>query len=566
MAAPSLSRDIQNQILDTVSALARSHPGVPAVTKAGNKVSLASLARETLVKKTGVSEHTWRTRIKTVRTQRAGDWALATTGEWHGETREPSVQIAQFGRGVRRYILTAAQNDTPVHGRFWDNLQAYAKHMGAQISVGPFSYQLGVFTDHTARNQVFAEPVRDYIAHQQVDLDPVLWCAEMNILPTAVRPLSGLDTYTRGRYGVFPHAKIQLASVPSIAAGEAAILCTTGACTIPNYIEKKAGLKAQFHHTIGATLVEIDERGEPFMRQLNASDDGSFQDFTLKVSGGKVTDDHRVEGITWGDIHREKIDPVVARICWGIDVETDELIERQDTMIDVLRPRHQFFHDLIDFTYRNHHNRDNPHFLFEMVCGGSERVEDAMRSCSRFLRLSARDFCQSVNAPSNHNDAFPRWLREADGRKDPVNARFWLEANLALYEAIERGETDFDIFRWALARYDSRGLDDIVFLPRDGSYVICQEHGGIENVLHGDKGPNGARGTPLNLSRVSRRINTMHTHTASIIDGVYTGGLCGKFDQGYNEGPSSWSQTQIVTYPSSKRTLVTLRKGRWRAE
>jgi hypothetical protein len=95
--------------------------------------------------------------------------------------------------------------------------------------------------------------------------------------------------------------------------------------------------------------------------------------------------------------------------------------------------------------------------------------------------------------------------------------------------------------------------------------VICQAAGGIECALHGDQGPNGARGTPLNLTRVATRMNTGHTHTASIYDGVYTAGLCGLMDQGYNEGASSWSHSQVVTYASGKRTIVTFRDGLWRA-
>jgi hypothetical protein len=65
---------------------------------------------------------------------------------------------------------------------------------------------------------------------------------------------------------------------------------------------------------------------------------------------------------------------------------------------------------------------------------------------------------------------------------------------------------------------------------------------------------------------VSSRLNTAHTHTAGILDGIYTAGLSGKMDQGYNaDAPSSWSHSLIVTYPNSRRTIVTLRDGRYRA-
>lgn len=559
MAQASLSKEAQDEILKALNQSALDHPDLPVKSR-GGRSSVIHCAKMRFIEQ-GVAKGTIDNRFKRTETLRGSEYYAACHGKYMPTEAEP---FATVRKGVRRYLLTAAQNDTPIHESFWNNLQAFARHIGAEISVGGFSYQLGVFTDHTARAQVFAEPLRPYMAHLQTDLGGVIWCAEVNTLPTAVRPLSGLETYTRGRYGVFPHAKIQLVSVPAIEHGQAAILCTTGACTIPNYIEKKAGLKARFHHQIGATLVEIDSAGRKFMYQISAQEeDGSFQHFTMQVKNGRVTDGHRIEAITWGDIHREKIDPQVAKACWGIDVDTDEQTEKT-SMLDELRPRHQFFHDLLDFTYRNHHRRNDHAFMFKMVAQGTDCVEEAVKSCSRFLRVTSREWCQSVVIPSNHNDAYPKWLRDTDCREDPVNARFWMESNLALYRAIEKGDEEFDIVHWAMSRYDHRSLEDIVFLPRNGSYLICQAHGGIENVLHGDQGPNGARGSPLGLTKVGKRLNTGHTHVASIFDGVYTGGLCGLLDQGYNEGPSSWSHTQTITYPNAKRTLVTMQDGRWR--
>lgn len=478
--------------------------------------------------------------------------------------RRPGASPAPSRGKVRRYLLTSAQDETPVHAAFWNNLQAFGAWVGAEIRVAGFTYNKGLFEDHASRTAVFASDVQPFMAHERIDLGGVLFLAEMNILPTAVKPLSGLETYTMGRWGVFPHAKLQLISLPSIAGAPAAQLMTTGACTVSNYIQKKAGQKAEFHHVIGATLVEIDAEGRPFCRQINATEDGSFQDLDVRVHIGKITCGHRVEALTYGDVHRPKIDPTVARAIWGIDTDTDLLVSG-DTMLDFLRPRHQFFHDLVDFMPRNHHRRGDHAFAFQMALQGMDKVDDENAMCARFLRQTARDWCASVVVASNHNDALPRWLREADPRADAVNAKFWCQANAAIYEAIERGDTDFDVVRWALARHDDRELSDIVFVPRTASYVICQASGGVECSLHGDIGPNGSRGSPTNLARVAVRMNIGHYHSPAIFDGVYAAGLCGLMDQGYNSGPSGWGHAQVVTYSSGKRTLVTLRDGKWRA-
>lgn len=540
MAPPRLAEGLQAQALAGLALATKTHPGS----------AVASAARA-LSERHGGTFNTWKSRLAQARRFAPGAYAAAIDG------REPAGP-------VQRYILTAAQDDTAIHAPFWRNLLAYAEHLGAEIMVGGFTYQKGLFEDHAARSAVFASDVQPYMRHDRVDLGPVDFCAEMNILPTATRPLSGLDTYTGPKWGVFPHAKIQLVSVPTLIPGEPKIIMTTGAVTVPNYVAKKAGLKAEFHHVIGATLVEIDGGGRPFCRQINAIDDGSFQDLDAQVSGGSVTRGNRVEAITWGDIHREKIDPVLARACWGLDVATDRIVDG-DSMVDVLRPRHQIMHDLFDGEARNGHRVDDHFHHFAMFAAGKASVAAGLKASSSFLALTQREFCQTVVVPSNHHDQLYRWLMRAEWRADAANALIYLRCNLAIYEAIERGDTAFDVFKWALQQTDPAGLKDIVFVPQNGSYVICQGAGGIECAIHGHQGPNGARGSPLALTKVATKMNTGHTHSCGILDGVYTAGLSGLFDQGYNDGASSWSQSHVVTYANGRRSIVTMHGPHWRA-
>ena len=465
---------------------------------------------------------------------------------------------------VRRVLMTSAQDETPIHKAFWDNLLAYARHLGAEVMVAGFTYNKSLFEDHASRTAVFAEAVQPYLQHENVDLGPIVFAAKMNILPTAVRPLSGLETYTGQKWGVFPHAKVQLVSVPTFVGGQTKMIMTTGACTEANYIPKKAGLKAEFHHVIGATIVEIDKKNRLWCRQINASGDGAFQDLDAVARDGKVTTGNRVEAITWGDCHVEQADPHVYMAQWGVDIATMQLTTRE-TLLDALRPRYQFFHDLLDFQARNHHRRDDHQHRFEMICRGTDLVEDAVRAVTRFLRQSEREFARSVVVFSNHDDALGRWLKTADYREDVANAEFYLRCQTEVYAAIRREDKAFNIFKWALGYLDERSLEGIDFVDDDQSFVICQAHGGVECGMHGHLGINGARGSPQSFTRTAMKMNTGHTHSASIYDGVYTAGLSGSMDQGYNRGLSSWSHSAVVTYGSAKRTIITLQDGRWRA-
>lgn len=466
---------------------------------------------------------------------------------------------------VRRYLLTAAQDDTDVHKPFWTNLLAYADHIGAEVIVGPFTYNKAVFSDHETRAGVFRPELHPFLRYDQVDLGPIVFCAEMNTLPTAENPLSGLEPYTGLKWGVFPHAKIALVTVPTLVGHRPKQIMTTGAVTLPNYIAKKAGLKAQFHHCIGATLVEIDAEERIFCRQINATSDGDFQDLDAKVREGVVTRGHRVEAINWGDIHKPKLDPEVAMAAWGLDLEADA-VRPGAGMIDVLRPRYQFFHDLLDFTARNHHRIKDYRFRFAMVVAGTDSVEAEVALTARFLRQAQRDFCESVIVYSNHDDALGRWLDTADFKEDPLNAPYFLRLTLARLDAIQRGDARHNIFREALRWADDDDLDGITFVDDDESFLICQgASGGIECAMHGHRGINGARGSARGFLKTAVKTNRGHDHSPSIHGGIFTAGIAGLLDQGYNRGLSGWMHTHIVSYATGKRSLVTMWDGRWRA-
>jgi hypothetical protein len=127
-----------------------------------------------------------------------------------------------------------------------------------------------------------------------------VFCAEMNTLPTANAPLNDLVTYTRGRWGVFPHAKRQLKTVPTTdPTVQPHQVMTTGAVTRPKVIPRKAGVKSIFHQVIGAVIVEFDKDGDIFCRQISADDTtGAFYDLDAYVANAEVTTGHRVKAMT----------------------------------------------------------------------------------------------------------------------------------------------------------------------------------------------------------------------------------------------------------------------------
>ena len=468
----------------------------------------------------------------------------------------PSPKPRRVERDRRRFVVTAAQNDTLVHPGFWSSLLTYAAVNGSEILVSRFGYNKAAWREAKSTKddeESWYDPaILEHVCDESLELaDGLVFCGELDILPTAVDPLSGFDSYTRSASGILPHAKVAMRSLATMKTDPARILYTTGACTQRNYIARKAGQKASFHHTFAALAIEVDEDGAWFVRQLVADDAGHFHDLDrLYTPTGAVPS--RVEVVTWGDFHSEKSDSVVDDACFG----------GSGSVLEQLRPREQHVHDLADFSARNHHNRNDPFFLASMRARGTDIVERDIETCAAKLDRIHRDWCATVVVESNHDQALRRWLGEADGHRDPSNARYWHGLNYRMFLGIERNEEPF-IFEVAV-REKLREQTGVRFLREDETYVVCREHGGIECSVHGHRGPNGSRGSPKAFRQLGSRVTTAHTHSAGIVDGVYTAGVSGALDMGYNSGPSSWSHSHVLTYANGKRAILTMRGPKWR--
>lgn len=454
-----------------------------------------------------------------------------------------------------RLVFTSAQNNTYVHSTFLKTLENYCEHNNAQLVVGTFHYNKNGFTNLESDDIWFDPKIRDYICNEPMRItEGLVWCGELNISPTAVNPLSGLFNYTPEDSAIVPHTKMQLESIPTPKYCDPKMMYTTGTITQRNYIQKKTGQKAEFHHTFSALVVEIDEDGDWFVRQLNAeSETGCFFDLDNYYTPTLVTEQNPIEAINYGDIHTAQIDRKVERVSWGSD----------DSILDNLKPKYQFIHDVLDQRARNHHNLKDPHFLFKTYSLGVEDLGMEVATVGHLLSSMQReeDYGQVVVVESNHDLALLRWLKEANYKSDPVNAIFFLELQLAQYKAIAENDEGFNLLEYAVK--DVVGFQDIdaIFLKTDESFKICNT---IECGQHGDKGNNGARGSTRAFQMQGLRFNIGHQHSCSIKDGVFVSGVSGKLDMGYNTGGSSWSQSHILTYTNGKRTIITLKNGKWR--
>ncbi|ARQ95320.1 putative A1 protein [Bradyrhizobium phage BDU-MI-1] len=470
----------------------------------------------------------------------------------------------------RNFIFTGAQNDALLHEEFWANLQAYAAYIDAEIIVGPWTYETQWWSENDPQAREYAPELAEHLCFGQMKIGSnFVFCGEMNTLPTASQPISDLVTYSRGRWAVFPHAKRQLKSVPSSDPNvQAHQVMTSGACTRPKIIPRKAGVKSLFHQVVGATVVQFDDEGDIFCRQITADDDtGAFYDLDAYVANGEVTTGHRVDAMTCADIHVRKLDQANCMAVFGWDMRGGKA-QYRNSMVDVLNPKNIIVHDVFDNEARNHHHiHDNAH-SYEMAIRGRDSVESEVDQCADFFELAVGEDRKIIVAEGNHDLALEKYVREGRYRNDGTNIRYGIQledAYLGYVEARSHAiDNDLPVPRFSLLEYAIRTkrpeLGDKVEWCHDGYSRLIN---GIEVGNHGFRGPNGARGTVAGFARAGRKMSIGDKHSPEIMEGVYVAGVM-NLRHGYNKGLSGWAVTMTIQYPDGKRSLVTLQNGKWR--
>lgn len=456
-------------------------------------------------------------------------------------------------RVAKRFVITAAQNATPVHGPFLASLLSYCRVNRAQLVVVPYRYKnpTSAWTELQEEQDHWAPEIQPYLYNRRYSIDRhLMLLGDIMTQPTAARPLQGFETISGKQSAIIGHPKLELTCVPTPQSRLPKIMTTTGAVTRKNYVQAKAGAKGEHHHTFGACVVELKD-GLFHMRQLNALNDGSFMDLDTEYRGDSIERGIPLEYLNMGDTHEEFVSPQVVHGTFA-----------SGGIVPRLKPKRLFWHDLHDFYARNHHHRGDPFTQIAKHRSGMDNVEAALRKTFAFLDKYTPPGIESIVVASNHPAALSRWIKEADWKTDPVNAEFYLKTALAMTQGAKMtdiGAGTIDPFvMWGKAWLKS--LERVRFLASDESCVV----NGVENTYHGDKGANGSRGSIRQFGKIGVKTNIGHGHSPGICDGCFQGGTSTPLKLEYTGGPSSWMNTHIAGYRNGKRTLVHIIDGKWR--
>lgn len=454
--------------------------------------------------------------------------------------------------GTKRYLIAAAQNATPVHPVWWRVLRNMARKIGAELLVIPLRYKnpTSQWSGSQQNAEYWAEEVQPFLWNVRHALNANLTLlADLKIQPTASSPLTGAEAVSLASSGIVGHTKLQLRSVPTAPSRMAKLLTTTGACTKPNYTDSRAGRIGAFHHSLSAILVEVD--GKRFhMRAVHFdAKTASCTDLDTRYTAKGAARAPRPLALVMGDTHVDAICPLVERATFG-----------KGGIVETLKPEHLVWHDLLDAYSVNPHHAGNPFNAVAKRQAGADDVEAEVKRAIAFVAKRTPKATQSVVVGSNHNDMLRRWVVNNDWRRDPVNAEFYLATALAMVRGTKltgKGTEYPDPFGYWLR---AANLPDTRALAGDEDFML----GGVDLSMHGDQGPNGARGSIRNLRRIGVKSIIGHSHSPGIDEGCYQTGTSTRLRLEYNHGASAWLNAHVILHADGKRQPVFIIDGEWR--
>lgn len=452
--------------------------------------------------------------------------------------------LDDYNNDYDSYIITSYQPDSVVNETFIKSLEKYASELNAKIYI--------IQTKAKADDYDISQLVEPYILDHNVRIhDNLKILGKLKISPTAANPLSGLDAISKGDSVIIGHPQLQLKTLPVAQSDFPVILTTTGTVSETNYTETKLGYKAEFNHTLSATIVQIDRFNDIYhLRQLEFDGKG-FYDLDKYITSNSIEISDSVEALIPGDEHAIFNDNNVLHATY-LD---------QSSIKNVLKPKQIIRHDVLDCYSVSHHHQNNIFTKYGKYIAGSDSVEEELEYTAAFIDQTGVG-AKNVIIPSNHTDHLTQWLNMCDPKVEPWNALFYHKMMYLMLESTTMEDNGVKYPNPFELYINTQNLDvDLEFVERNSSYKVH----GIECAFHGDKGNNGSRGSRSQYSKLPYKTVIGHSHSPGIEKGCYQVGTSSYLQLEYNLGPSSWMHTHCIIYKNGKRTLINIIDGMWRA-
>lgn len=438
--------------------------------------------------------------------------------------------------GDKYYIITAAQNATPINKKVWNNIKKYQEYLGAELVVIPLRYKnpTSIWSENNKETEWWDKETLPYLfANRQHIHKNLEIIGDVKIQPTASNPLTGFESLSGKETSILGHPRQHFKSLPILDGQPHKFLSTTGVVTKPNYTDSKAGKKAEFHHTFGFVVVEQLSKEQFTFRQVSIEDDGSFYDLDYYIGDEDVVQDQSsVDVVVLGDIH--------------LGETSETALEASYQMLERFYPKNVICHDIMEGYSVNPH--DNPFVLAQKEKNGQLSIYDEIVEVKEFVHTIIK--YNPIIVKSNHDIFIDRYLLN-DWRKCSSKADVLKYASLQANGEITNGVLPYEI--------EKEFGGAVKCLSEDDSYKI----NGVELAMHGHKGASGSRGGVTQFKKLNTKMVVAHSHTPQREDGCMYVGTITKLRMGYNKGLSSWVNSNVIVHKNGKMQNLFIFNGEY---
>lgn len=449
-------------------------------------------------------------------------------------------------------FVAYAQSKTMPNFKMLNSMLCYKKFvkekfgLKAAIVLIPGRYRNPTSPIETSKNKEhiwWHKDLLEYIYYNKLQFGDAFIATDTRVRPTAKMPLTGFESMVGDHHLTLGHPRIHLKTMPRYKGGPLRIMNTTGAVTIRNYSDSKAGDIGYIHHSYGFTIIEKTKENPNVChppRAIKVNSGGDFVDLGYHVTPDKVTKIKSSEAFTWGDMHLRYLDP--------------QKFEATCRLLDILNPKMNIMHDLGDWSTVNYHEKEDLYIRRKKIRDNAYLVDEEEEEIKTFLRNFIKRYPQRrVKKPikvvhSNHDDFLDKWVNKFNWKDDLHNPEAYFR--YAKIQQTQDLEEYGNIFGYLISK---EFPDTVEYIPNTGSLRVK----GYQVGKHGHEGINGARGSITSFKKMNTKQICGHGHSPVIIDGLTMVGVSCFLWLYYNSGgASSWAHADSVVYENGKNQLI----------
>lgn len=433
----------------------------------------------------------------------------------------------------QRYVVATFVTGQDAAAQFIENIEFYAKEKNA---IPVFLLARGVRPDYCISKDLYDKYGKYFVTSMVFNRN--LRAADFKVPPQNIVPKTSLDEIDNHCTYIVASPKQSLDTIANRILDYPHLIWTPGACTLPEYLRDRIGKIAVEHHTIGGLIVEVIDDEKFHIRNIVADKEGGFIDLGIRYHKNKMK---KVKSeIVLGDIH--------------VGVECPIAINKTVEMIDELDCKKIYINDLFDAQSVNPHVDKNLKAKYRRK-PHQRLLQTELDYLGNFLYNFNRNIGNKdiVVIPSNHDYFVDRYLNEGKFVFDDAE-----NAKLAC-ELFAPHLDDINPIEYFLRSREY--ISNKITFPKRNDKLISNGY----DVIHGDRGSGGAKGTARTFTKCYGRNISGHIHTPGIFKYSFQVGTLSLLDQPYIEGyASGWMHTNAITYENETCQLVSIIDGEWR--